>query len=219
MLQLYVNLAVFICTTIGFVYGISRFFKRVKAMYLQIIVCALGCMMLGRLFRVVMMVTEGGIPRGFHVGVLGTIGSFRFFFSANFGQMDHLLDDGAKDKRKYRLLALLAPAVIAAGYIPIVLSDSSLEYKIVCAVVVLFIMQASYFNLKHIIMPDVELGIVGSIRNYNILALVYALLSMAEMTLWISGNPAALWFIYTLLCFVSLALVPVLERGVKKWTI
>lgn len=219
MLRLYVNLAVLICTAIGFVYGIFRFFKKGKALYLQIIVCALGCMMLGRLFQVVMLLTEGGIPNGFHVGILGTIGGFWFFFSANYGQMDRLLDDGAKDKRKYRLLALLAPAVIAAGYIPIVLSDSTVEYKGVCVVVVLFLMLASYFNLKHIIMPDVELGIIGCIRNYNVLALALALLTMAEMILWIDGNPIALWFVYTLLCLVSLAIVPVLERGVKKWTI
>lgn len=219
MLGLYTNTAMLICTIIAFIYGAFRFFRKGKAMYLQMIVCAIGCMMLGRLFRVVMIMTGGFIPDGFHVGILGWIGSFLFFFTANYGQMDSLVDDGGKDNTKYRLIAMAAPLVIAAGYIRIALSDTTLGNKIMYLIVVLLIMQASYYNLKHLIMPDVELGIIRSIRGYNLMALAFALLSMAEMTLWIVGNSITISLVCALNCVASLLIIPVLERGVKQWTI
>lgn len=219
MLVLCTNTAILLCTAIAFIYGVIRFFHKGKALYLQMIVCAIGCMMLGRLFQVVVLLTEGYIPEGFHVGILGIIGGFMFFFSANYGQMDHLADDGKSDKMKYRLAALATPVIIVAGFIPIALSNTTLENKWTDFVVVLFIMQASYFNLKHLIMPDVELGIIRCIRGYNFLALIFALLSMAEMTLWIVGNDITIVLVCVLHCLASLLIMPVLERGVKKWTI
>ena len=219
MLGLYTNIATLLCTAIAFIYGALRFFRRGKALYLQMIVCGVGCMMLGRLFQVVMLLTGGYIAEGFHVGILGTIGCFLFFFSANYGQMDHLADDGGTNTMKYRLAALAAPAVIAAGFIPIALSNTTWENKCTDFIVVLFIMQASYFNLKHLIMPDVDLGIIRCIRGYNFLALIFALLSMAEMTLWIVGNGITISLVCVLNCVASLLIMPMLERGVKKWTI
>lgn len=219
MFEFYTNLAVLICTAIAFGYGVIRFFRKGNPMYAQIIVCGIGCLMLGRLYQVVMLLTRGMIYEGFHVGVLGTIGSFVFFFSANFGQMDHLVDDGGTDKKKYRFLAFLAPAVIAAGCIPIALSDTRTENKIVCVIVMIFIMQASYFNLKHLLLSDKELDMLRSISNYNLLALIFALFSMAEMILWVNGNQRALFVVYPCICIVLLMLVPILEKGVKEWTI
>ena len=74
--------------------------------------------------------------------------------------------------------------------------------------------------MKHVIIKDVDFGLIRAIRNYNLLALVYAFLCMAEMLVKTVNLPAAFFVIvYILQCGVMLAFVPVLERGVKKWTI
>lgn len=216
---LFSNLAMFICMAVSFTYGVVRFFKKGKALYLQMIVGGLGCMMLGRVFQFVTLLTRGMLPEGFHIGTLGIVGGFVFFLSANYGQMDKLLDDGAKENRKYRLLGLLAPLLMAGIYCLIFFFNPGLESMIVYGVMTAIIMFASYFNLKHFIFPDVEFGIIRSIRGYNLIALLLAVLSVGEITLMLWNKTVPLLILYIAICVVSIAVVPVLEKGVKKWTI
>ena len=217
--QLLSNLYLFICMAISFSYGVFRFFRKGKALYLQLIICGIGCMMFGRLFRVVRILTGGNLPIGFHVGVLGIMGSFLFFFSANYGQMDSLTDDGSRLNIRYRLLALIAPVIVASGYIYIAFSDTTTENKVVCGTVMIAIMLSAYYSLKHLLFPDIEYGIIRCIRGYNFLVLVLALLCVAEMTLLIVGNWVPLLIVYILMGIVSLLVPPVLEKGVNQWTI
>lgn len=217
--MLFSNLAMFICMAVSFTYGIVRFFKKGKALYLQMIVGGLGCMMLGRVFQFVTLLTRGMLPEGFHIGTLGIVGGFVFFLSANYGQMDKLLDDGAKENRKYRLLGLLAPLLMAGIYCLIFFFNPGLESMIVYGVMTAIIMFASYFNLKHFIFPDVEFGIIRSIRGYNLIALLLGVLSVGEITLMLWNKTVPLLILYIAICVVSIAVVPVLEKGVKKWTI
>lgn len=216
---LYSNLAMFICMAVSFTYGVVRFFKKGKALYLQMIVGGLGCMMLGRVFQFVTLLTRGMLPEGFHIGTFGIVGGFVFFLSANYGQMDKLLDDGAKENRKYRLLGLLAPLLMAGIYCLIFFFNPGLESMIVYGVMTAIIMFASYFNLKHFIFPDVEFGIIRSIRGYNLIALLLGVLSVGEIALMLWNKTVPLLILYIAICVVSIAVVPVLEKGVKKWTI
>ena len=86
-MYLYLSLALTVCAGIGFAYGLFRFFRDESALYVRMIVFAIGCAMLGRLFETLLILVNGGLANGFHVGMLGIIGSFMFLFSANFGQM------------------------------------------------------------------------------------------------------------------------------------
>ena len=112
-MQKYLSLAMTVCAFIGFNYGLARFFKVRKALYTRMIVFGIGSAMMGRLFETLMLFAFGEIPTGFHIGVLGVMSSFLFFFTATFGQMDSLVDDGSPRFRKYRMIGLLAPAGIA----------------------------------------------------------------------------------------------------------
>jgi hypothetical protein len=65
----------------------------------------------------------------------------------------------------------------------------------------------------------VQFGLIKAIRSYNLLALIYALLCMFEMLVESFNLPDfCIVIVYVLQCAVLLAFVPVLERGVKKWT-
>ena len=91
--------------------------------------------------------------------------------------------------------------------------------KVVYGVVTLLIMQCAYFNFKHLIIFDVELGIVRCLRPYNALVLVYAAMSMLEpIGLYLGITP-----VYLLSCAVTaaiaLALLPVVKGGFDKWAI
>lgn len=219
-MYLYLSLALTLSAGIGFGYGLFRFFRDKSALYVKMIVLGVGCAMLGRLFETLLYVVNVEVTGDFHIGMLGTIGSFLFFFSANYGQMDSLVDDGTPQFRKTRIIALAAPLVMLAFWLVFVVSEGFNSATISLGIVMLFAALASYFHLKHLIIHDVSCGLIRSIRLYNLLALVYVVLCMLEIVVAYFALPAFCAIIVCVLeCAVLLALVPVLERGVKKWKI
>jgi hypothetical protein len=174
--------------------------------------------MLGRLFQCIWLWTGAGLTERFQIGVLGSAGAFSFFFSANYGQIDSLVDDGGKRFRAYRIAAWAGPLGTAALYAAILLSPAKAEFKASFGFTACLIGLASYFHVKHLLIPDVDYGVVRCQRGYNALALGLGAGSMAEMI-------ALAWEMKTLtmaagaaLCVLSVLLVPVMDRGVKRWT-
>lgn len=218
-MYLILSIILTVCAAIGFGYGLFRFFREDEALYVRMIVFAVGSAMFGRLFETLQLLVNGQISESFHIGMLGTAGSFLFLFSANYGQMDSLVDDGSKQFRKTRIIALIAPIVMVAMW-GVLASKGFTAKTAIIGIETLIIAMAAYYHLKHIIIKDVDFGLIRVIRNYNTLALVYAFLCMAEILIK-SFNLSFVFVIivYVLQCAVMLAFVPVLERGVNKWTI
>lgn len=77
------NIITCVCSFVGFIYGMVKFFKPRKAVYAQMITLAVGTMTLGRLYQVVRLLAIGDIFERFQLGVFGVIGSLLFLFSAN----------------------------------------------------------------------------------------------------------------------------------------
>ena len=218
-MHMYLSLAMTVSAGIGFVYGLYRFFRDESALYVRMIIFSVGCAMFGRLFETLQYLVNGQLGSGFHVGMRGIVGSFLCLFSANFGQMDSVVDDGSPVFRKTRIISLAAPAVIVAIWCLIAVAKGLNKTTIPLGVETLFIAQASYFHLKHLIIKDVEYGLIKAIRSYNLFALIYALLCMLEMLIESFNLPEIfIAVVYVLQCVVLLVFVPVLERGVKKWT-
>ena len=212
-------LALTICAATGFIYGLVRFFPQKTALYLRMIVFGVGCSMLGRLFETLQLFVNGQLTSGFHVGMLGIVGSFLFFFTANYGQMDSIVDDGSKQFRKYRLIGMIAPLAVIALYVVLPVVKGFSESTVVLGVQSAVIALASYYHLKHLIIQDVDYGLIRSIRSYNLIALIYAYLCMAEMLVETIAFPTVCTaIVLALQCVAMLAIIPVLERGVKKWT-
>lgn len=217
-LYLIANIIGFVCSLFGFIYGGLKFFRPRQALYAQMITLALGCCAFGRLFYIVRLLTTGYITGSVQLGFFGVIGSFMFFFSSNFGTLDSLLDDRTKAFRKYRVIALIAPAVFVVMYVLLFLiADISLMWKILGAVMTFFVALSSYFNLKHLIFPDLDFGVVKCLRPYNLLVLIYSLSIFGECV-GLSRNNAVL----TLICcivsgVVSATMIPMIVRGLKKW--
>ena len=213
------NIATCLFSFAGLIYGISKFFKPKKAIYAQMITLGVGCMAFGRLYQVVRLLTGGEIFTEFQLGIFGVIGSFLFFFSANFGLMDSLADDGSKKYRKYRIIPLIAPAAALALYVAFILFYELAGFaKVMCAILTLFIMETTYFNLKHLIFPDVDYGVINCLKSYNFLVLIYGFLCILEMIAISRQNGAFITVLGFVMGIVLFAIVPVVERGVKKWT-
>jgi hypothetical protein len=213
------NIITCICTFIGFIYGILKFFKPKKAVYAQMITLSVGCMAFGRLYQVVRLLTIGDILEHFQLGVFGVIGSLLFLFSANYGVMDSLADDRDKKYTKYRVIPLIAPLTVIAIYVYFfMLTGYPLLVKAVSGVITVVTAAASYYNLKHLIFPDVDFGVINCLKEYNALALVFEMLCIAEMIANSRGSEIGALIIGVLMGIVLLVIVPTVERGIKKWT-
>ena len=129
-MQLAMNLWILVCSLVGGIYGQCHFFKKGKALYLQMITASVICLMFARLFQVVHILTQNDLETNFYIGLLGTAGSFMFLFSANYGQMDRLVDDGTSKFTKTRIIACLAPITLAALYVVFYKNVDGLNIKI-----------------------------------------------------------------------------------------
>lgn len=212
------NLAVFLCAATGFAYGAFRWLRPRQPLYASMIVLGLGCVMLGHLFQCIWLWTGAGLTDCFQIGVLGVAGAFSFFFSANFGQIDSLVDDGGKRFRAFRAAAWAGPLGIAALYAAILLSPAKAELKAGFGFAAFMIAHACYFHVKHLLIPDVDYGVVRCQRAYNALALGMGAASMVEMIGLAWEMKSLVVAAGAALCVLCAALVPAMNRGVKRWT-
>ena len=211
------NLAILVCSAVGFLLGAFRYLRPRQPLYASMIVLGLSCILLGRMFQCVWLWIGGSLTEDFQIGVLGAVGAFSFFFSANFGQIDSLVDDGGKQFRRWRIIAWIGPVCAAALYMLILFSSAGAAFKAAYGFTSFMIALASYFHVKHLFIPDVDYGVVRCQRGYNALALCIGLASIAEGIALARNNELLIWISGGLLCVLSLLLAPVMDRGVKKW--
>lgn len=214
-------LAPFIASTVAFVRGALKFFQKGTALYLQIVTLAMGCYALSNLYELCQTLAFDGSPDGFTAAYLGRIGFFLFLLTANFGQMDGLLDDGSAKMRPARLIGMVAPVVAMLLYVLVVFSPLPQSTKIVYAIVWLPALASLYFNLKHAVIPDLGLDFASAVRPYNVTALALSMLELLLLCvraydggILLSLVSAILSLTFGGLCLICL---PSLEKGVKKW--
>ena len=214
------NIVVCVGAFFGFIYGGILFFRPKRALYAQMITLAMGVIGFGRLFLIFRIVTGGEITESFQLGFIGMFASFLFFFSANYGAVDSLIDDSVNRSTWSRLVPFLAPLAAIILYIVFfIVRDTSLMWRIFGAMLTLNIALSTFFNLKHLISPDIDKGVITCLRPYNLLALIYAASILVECIGLSSGN-TILAFVAGLISAISIILIiPLIERGVKRWLI
>ncbi len=217
-IEVVTNLIILLTSQIGFIYGFFTILIRRQPLYLKMVVLVMACMMVSRIYVILQFITKGDDPDVFHVGMLGMLGCFLFLFSANFGMIDSLTDDGDKEFIKYRIISWLAPVLIIAGFVPVCFFGGTISKNVSYAVVVLFVALASRYHLKHLIFPDVDYGVVRCIRGYNAVALVLCL----AVTVFISGDILSLDIVILIsgivMSICCIVIVPLIKKEASKWT-
>ena len=212
----------FLASLGAFIYGVKNFFKKGKAYYLQIVTMAFGCYAMGSLYYLCQSITAEEVPEGFTAAYLGRIGFFLFLFTANFGQMDGLLDDRTPAFKRFRYIALIAPIVAALLYVPCILTDMIISTKISLFIMWIPALCSSYYNFKHAIISDLGYGFAKAIRPYNICALIIVFTELILHILWANSSAcgfviiAVVSVIFSVMCVVTMV---ALKRGVEAWKI
>jgi len=212
-----VNLLLLISSGLCLLYSIIKYLGKKTAIFSILIAGAIGCFMLGHLYEFITDLITGEIPPVFNVGMLARIGGFAFLFSASFAQMDGLVDDRSREMLKFRISGAAAPLLVFILFLPVVFSSIGTAEKLTAAAMTAFCALASYFNFKHLIIPDVSSGIIASIRFYNLFALVSELAFVLKLSFEkIRLEPAAI------VCSILLALsypcmLIAMEKGRQRW--
>ena len=212
-----------IATLATFIYGVRCFFKKGKAFYLQIVTMAMGCYAMGSFYHLCQSLTTDEVVDGFTAAYLGRIGFFLFLFTANFGQMDGLLDDRTPMMRKYRYLALIAPVAVGLLYVPCAMTEMPLSTKLSLLILWIVATLSAYYNFKHAIICDLGYGFVKAIRPYNVCALILTFTEVMLQVLWANYDIlfgfvaiAAVSLLFSVMCAVTIV---ALKRGVEAWKI
>ena len=210
-----------LCATLfSFIYGINKFFKRGKPLFLQSITMAMGCHALGSIYHLCQTLTTSTVLEGFTPAYLGRIGFFLFLITASYGQMDRIVDDGSKKIRPSRMIAFIAPICAVLLYLPNgLMEDLPLATKISVLLVWIPATVSVYYNLQHSIIPDFDFGFIKAIKPYNILATCLGFAELLCLTAWdyLYSVPLAI----SSLVFAGLCLSMMLaaKKGAERWTI
>ena len=209
----------FIVSLSVFIYGFKHFFKKGKALYLQIITFVFASNAIACLCNICQILTVKEIYNGFNIAYLSQMSCFLALLTANFGQIDGLLDDGSKSMRKSRILALIAPIICILILIFNLQQDKTLIFKISYSVMWIPAILSSYYNLKHFLIPDMGFGFVKAIRPYNLMAVIYTLLKLIYLTFISINHSIILIVLSSLIAMVDIILIVSVKKGVEKWTV
>ena len=208
----------FLIAAFAFGFGAAKLFKKKKPLYLQLLVSAAGCFALQQLSCAVNLWC--GVTAAVSIGMLSIFGCNFFLLSANFGTLDKVVDDGTNSANA-RKAAVLAPVIMAT--LTVLAFLSWLNKDVFCAVVWLIMLlpalPASYFNLKHILLPMDSFAFLRATKPCNIAALVFYLVTAAYVICSATMGSTVSGILSVLMSLSVLALSLCAVKGAEKWGI
>ncbi len=195
------------------------YFRNCSTLYLNIYVAAIGCLFLGELYKIVYIFSFGSLPEVFNLKYLGVFGSFLFFASANFGVMDHIIDDGSSENKKLRILSFVAPLVILILFILGISFEENMDLKFMYFVLMIPIVYSSYFSFKQILFSDMGLLFLKLIKPCNGVVLIMGFLNSVDIFVQSIGLLEVNQIVNYGKLILCIILTFFLIRGRKLWKI
>ena len=213
------ELLAFAVSAAAFGYGAFRLFRKGIPKLFRLYVCAAGCYMLEELWVIVNSLLGNGSQDGLvTVRLFGFFGCLCFMLSANANEFDRTVDEG--NSRKAKLLAILAPIGLLLLYAVYAFSPLNTRPMIVTGIGFLSVLPAlpaSYFSLKHLLLPEDEMGFLRATRGIDAAALVF----YAANYLYPSADlycPKTVMSVYDLiLAGMLFGVMAACGKGADKW--
>ena len=219
MLDVIYGVASFVIAAVAFWFGAVKLFTRKKPFYMKLLVCAAGCFMLEQ--QLLLINLWCGVHEVFSIGMLGILGCNYFLLSANYGTLDKIVDDRAIENRSARLLAIIAPLIIALLCLNAFFAwkDKDIICDVMWMLMLLPAIPASYFNLKHILLPEDAGGFLRATRNSNISALILYVIMTFFVRCSATDNSRLEGILSLLMSLAVLGITISAVKGAKKWGI
>ncbi len=201
---------------ISVLYGGIACLRHRQPLFFKILLYGLISYFFGALFTACYSVVHGGGPVGFHVGYFGHIGAYFFLFSSYYGAIDHLADGG---ESKYRVLRIVSaiPAIVPIALLVWGIVNYGLSTMLPLLMLILPMTFTLYFAVKHLVFPDVEMGIIRVMRPYNGCVILFCIAELAGQFHYLPETVRTASAILS--CLFLVLLLPLAEKGVRKWFI
>ncbi|MCQ2400019.1 MAG: hypothetical protein MJ072_05895, partial [Clostridia bacterium] len=209
---------------VAFIYGAIKLFRKGKPLYFQLFVVATGCRVMERLIVVTTIIcgfTESDVSVAM---LLGMFSYGLFAFSANYGVLDAIVDDRSDVRnKKARILAFIAPVIVGIMAVIIVMlyvKNYSLYTGVLIAIAVIPCLFGSYYNLKHLILPTDELGLLKATRSVNLIALIAYIVGIANnLVTALFPNSVLISQIHVVVFILPVLIVIYSVKGAEQWKI
>ena len=200
--------------SVALLYGLYTAFRKHTPLYYKIVFFAMASCFLGLGYcSLAQLLWPQGL-QGFHVGYFGSVGMYFFLYSSYYGAINSLADDGTRRFRLYRAAAFFVAALTAvlAGTGIWVLGTGE---RLLSTLVLVPVVATVYFSVKHLIFPDVEMGIIAAMRPFNAMVAALCMLQAADLCLPAAG--AGAWVRAVCMAVLLAACLPVARKGVQRW--
>ena len=196
------------------VYGCCTVFGKKTPLFYKIVFFAVLTCLMGNVYTLLYGLLWDQGDTGFHVGYIGTVGMFFFLYSSYYGAINSLADGRQPELRRFRIAAGFVAAVFFFGSALLMFFYGKAFWMVIVTVPMSFTV---YFAMKHLIIPDVDMGIIQVMRPYNAV-IVGLCVSMMLRMISISGS--VLGTVSSIIAGILLAVcMPLARNGVRKWFI
>ncbi len=207
-----------VCACIGLAYGLTALYKKKQPLYFKLMIFPIACQVFLRAFYTSTLLCYGELPDTFNLGLFGYAAFFLFLYLPNIGAIDILVDEQNNNLIKHRLISAIIPLVeISLSIVVLFTNQVSVSVRISYIVLSVFAGLAGYFNMKHFIVPDVENGIIQSIRKFNLISLIVEVFTIVEVGCYCFGYQTPI-VIQAALGVLYIAFLPFLNKEAQKWT-
>lgn len=199
---------------IAFLYGVIKVFIPNVPIYYKMIISAVGCYVLEELWVIVNALC--GVENDtFSIRLIGIIGCYCTFLTANSRALTNLLGKDVLNNRKSKYLALIAPAAIfALSFAAILKVDKS--KAVIMILVFLPLIVDSYYELKCLLTPMDDKGLLKQIKIINALVLIEYAISMSYTFV----QELNVLLVMDVISAIGMALIVLTSRkGAIKWKI
>ena len=207
-------IAELIGSLIASVYGACTCFRKKTPLFYKIVFFSTVTCLIGNIYTVLYNHLWQSAEVGFHIGYLGYVGMFFFLHSSYYGALDHLADGGQSEFTRFRVTAGVVAIAFFIGAALLIYFGNKAYWMYIVVIPMSFTV---YFAMKHLIIPDVDMGIIRVMRTYNALTIGLCVCMMLRI---LSTPGSTLETLSSICAGVLLAIcLPAARNGVRKWFI
>ena len=218
MIKLF-ELLSFVISVAAFLYGAFSLFRKGIPQYFQLYVCAAGCYMLEELWVIVNSLLGNGSQGGLvTVRLVGFFGCLCFMLSANANEFDKVVDEGTD--RKAKALAFIAPVDLLALYGLYVFSPVNMGSAMITVLGLVSIspaLFAAYLSLKHLLLPEDDMGFLNATKRIDILALFFYAANFIYPFAFLYCSNTIMSVYDLVLAGMLFGIIVLCRKGVSKW--
>lgn len=200
----------------AFFYGAVKLWKKGKPLYFQIIICAVGCFALFHLSVIVMSFCGTNETR-FNDSFFGVFGGYMLLFCANRGALEKVVCEKTKKGVLVLSIAAATAAFALATFVGVFYYGGFSFILLIYLLVQLPAGFVVYYNVKHLLSPVDELGLLNGLRLTDICSLVFIITFIIDIAC--HKNISTVSGITDLIVSLSVAALSVeAVKGAEKWS-